>query len=84
MLPVGLDHFAIWIDRVLDLADIRTRRRMTPSMMLPNKPEDWPHVFEQHLNAGDLDAVMALYEPGPVSSPSPAKRWLAMTGFARC
>jgi uncharacterized protein (TIGR02246 family) len=32
-------------------------------MMLPNKPEDLPHVFEQHLNAGDLDAVMALYEP---------------------
>ena len=23
----------------------------------------WPRVFEQHLNAGDLDAVMALYEP---------------------
>ena len=31
--------------------------------MLPDKPEDWPRVFEQHLNAGDLDAVMALYEP---------------------
>ena len=30
--------------------------------MLPDKPEDWPRVFEQHLNAGDLDAVMALYE----------------------
>lgn len=27
------------------------------------KPEDWPRVFAQHLNAGDLDAVMALYEP---------------------
>jgi uncharacterized protein (TIGR02246 family) len=31
--------------------------------MLPDKPEDWPRVFEQHLNAGDLDDVMALYEP---------------------
>ena len=31
--------------------------------MLPDKPGDWPRVFEQHLNAGDLDAVMALYEP---------------------
>ena len=31
--------------------------------MSPHKPEDWPRVFEQHLNAGDLDAVMALYEP---------------------
>jgi uncharacterized protein (TIGR02246 family) len=31
--------------------------------MLPHKPEDWPRLFEQHLNAGDLDAVMVLYEP---------------------
>jgi uncharacterized protein (TIGR02246 family) len=30
---------------------------------LPNTPEDWPHVFEQHLNSGDLNAVMTLYEP---------------------
>ena len=30
--------------------------------MVPQKPEDWPQVFEQHLNAGDLDAVMELYE----------------------
>ena len=31
--------------------------------MLPTNPEDWPSVFEQHLNAGDLDKVMSLYEP---------------------
>ena len=31
--------------------------------LLPNKPEDWPGVFEEHLNAGDLDNVMSLYEP---------------------
>jgi uncharacterized protein (TIGR02246 family) len=31
--------------------------------MVPQQPEDWPQVFEQHLNAGDLDAVMELYEP---------------------
>ena len=30
--------------------------------MLPYNREDWPRIFEQHLNAGDLDAVMALYE----------------------
>jgi uncharacterized protein (TIGR02246 family) len=29
----------------------------------PDKPEDWPHVFERHLNSGNLDAVIALYEP---------------------
>ena len=31
--------------------------------MSPHKPEDWPRLFEQYLNAGDLDAVVALYEP---------------------
>jgi ketosteroid isomerase-like protein len=27
-----------------------------------NEPKDWPRVFERYLNAGNLDAVMALYE----------------------
>jgi uncharacterized protein (TIGR02246 family) len=31
--------------------------------MLPNRPEDWPRRFEQVLNAGALEAVVALYEP---------------------
>jgi uncharacterized protein (TIGR02246 family) len=31
--------------------------------MLPRDPEDWPSVFAQHLNAGDLDQVISLYEP---------------------
>ena len=29
----------------------------------PTKPENWPQAFELRLNAGDLDAVMTLYEP---------------------
>jgi len=29
----------------------------------PGMPEDWPRVFEQRFDAGDLDAVMALYNP---------------------
>lgn len=29
----------------------------------PDKPEDWPRLFEGHLNAGALEAVIALYEP---------------------
>jgi uncharacterized protein (TIGR02246 family) len=33
------------------------------AMSSPN-PEDWPRLFERHLNAGDLDAVVSLYEPG--------------------
>lgn len=36
----------------------------TLSATLPREPEDWPRFFEQHLNAGDLDSVMMLYEPG--------------------
>jgi uncharacterized protein (TIGR02246 family) len=31
--------------------------------MLPRKPEDWPPLFVQHLNSGDLEAVAALYAP---------------------
>jgi hypothetical protein len=32
--------------------------------MLPHKPEQWPSLFEECLNAGDLDAAVALCEPG--------------------
>jgi uncharacterized protein (TIGR02246 family) len=46
----------------LDITPSRTSSSTT-SAMLPDKPEDWPRVFEQYLNAGDLDAVMTLYEP---------------------
>jgi len=31
--------------------------------MLPRKPEDWPRLFVQHPNSGDLEAVVALYPP---------------------
>jgi ketosteroid isomerase-like protein len=31
--------------------------------MLPCKPADWPRLFEERLNGGDLDGVMALYDP---------------------
>ena len=31
--------------------------------MLPRKPEDWSRLFVQHLNSGDLEAVVALYAP---------------------
>jgi uncharacterized protein (TIGR02246 family) len=32
--------------------------------MACHAPEDWPRLFEEHLNAGDLDGVIALYEAG--------------------
>lgn len=31
--------------------------------MSPTEPEDWPRAFEEALNAGDLEAVVALYAP---------------------
>jgi uncharacterized protein (TIGR02246 family) len=37
--------------------------------MLPHKPEEWPGLFERHLNAGDLEAVVALYDPGAIFVP---------------
>lgn len=29
----------------------------------PHPPEDWPRLFTERLNAGDLDGVVALYDP---------------------
>ena len=31
--------------------------------MASSKPEDWPTQFSQHLDAGDLEVILALYEP---------------------
>jgi ketosteroid isomerase-like protein len=31
--------------------------------MSPHKPDEWPRLFEPNLNARELDAVVALYEP---------------------
>jgi ketosteroid isomerase-like protein len=36
--------------------------KATKSTVSPHEPEDWPHLFEQRLNAGDLDEVMTLYQ----------------------
>ena len=37
--------------------------KATKPAMLPHKPEDWPRLFVQYLNSGDLEAVAALYAP---------------------
>jgi hypothetical protein len=31
--------------------------------MLPHKPEDWPRLFVQYLNSGDLEELASLYAP---------------------
>jgi len=41
-------------------ADARKQRKKAYAVAI--KPEDWPRLFEQNFNVGDLDAVMALYE----------------------
>jgi pimeloyl-ACP methyl ester carboxylesterase/ketosteroid isomerase-like protein len=55
------DMVVAMIEEFLDapMPEPKARR----STMSPQKPEEWPRLFEQHLNAGDLDAVMALYDP---------------------
>jgi|SRR5262245_37218681 len=57
--------FTVGLCRASLLSDLGRSKMLSPPMAttLPNKPEDWPHVFEQHLNSGDLNAVMTLYEP---------------------
>ena len=45
-----------------DFARVKASSPAT-STKLPHKPEDWPPEFVEHFNAGDLDAVMSLYEP---------------------
>jgi uncharacterized protein (TIGR02246 family) len=37
--------------------------KATKPAMLPHKPGDWPRLFVQYLNSGDLEAVAALYAP---------------------
>jgi len=34
--------------------------------MSVREPHDWPTVFEKNLNAGDLEQIVSLYEPGAV------------------
>jgi uncharacterized protein (TIGR02246 family) len=57
--------FTVAVCRVGSSVDLARSETSSASgfSTLPRKPEDWPRVFEQHLNAGDLDAVMTLYEP---------------------
>jgi hypothetical protein len=36
--------------------------KVRKSTLSQHKPEDWPRLFEQYLNTGALEAVVALYE----------------------
>jgi uncharacterized protein (TIGR02246 family) len=41
--------------------------------MVKNNPVELDQLFERALNAGDLDALVALYEPQAALMPSPGK-----------
>jgi uncharacterized protein (TIGR02246 family) len=42
--------------------------------MAARTPEECDALFERHLNAGDLDALVALYEPGATLVPTPDEK----------
>jgi uncharacterized protein (TIGR02246 family) len=42
-------------------------------MKITRDPVELDHMFEEALNAGDIDALVALYEPGAALMPSPGK-----------
>jgi uncharacterized protein (TIGR02246 family) len=42
--------------------------------MAPRTPEECDALFERHVNAGDLDALVALYEPDATLVAAPGER----------
>jgi uncharacterized protein (TIGR02246 family) len=57
--------FIVGLCRAASPFDFARAKASAPAMstISPHKPEDWPRQFVEHFNAGDLDAVMSLYEP---------------------
>jgi uncharacterized protein (TIGR02246 family) len=51
--------------------------------MSAHKPEDWPGHFERHLNAGDLEAIVALYEPNASFVPQSGEVVVGRDGIRR-
>src|SRR5215468_4288685 len=57
--------FTVGLCRASPPCDVARSKMSSPttSAALLNKPEDWPRQFEEQLNAGNLDGMLALYEP---------------------
>jgi uncharacterized protein (TIGR02246 family) len=57
--------FIIGLCRASSLLDFARAKASSPAMstISPHKPQDWPREFVENFNAGELDAVMSLYEP---------------------
>ena len=56
--------FIVGLCRAASPFDFARAKASSPAMstISPHKPEDWPRQFVEHFNAGDLEAVMSLYE----------------------
>ena len=52
-------------------------------MMVKGNPVELDRLFEQALNAGDIDALVALYEPQAALMPSPATSSSAPRRYAK-
>ena len=57
--------FIVGLCRDASPFDFARAKASSPAMstISRRKPEDWPRQFVERFNAGDLDAVMSLYEP---------------------
>src|SRR5262245_51650983 len=51
--------------------------------MLTHKPEEWPALFERYLNAGDLEAAVALYDPDASFVPKSGEAVAGRDGIRR-
>jgi ketosteroid isomerase-like protein len=49
----------------------------------PPGPEEWPRLFGQSINAGDLEAALALYEPNASFVASPDETIVGHAGLRR-
>jgi uncharacterized protein (TIGR02246 family) len=55
--------FLVPLFLMLHLTALFQARRLARSAQPKSDPADWPRQFTEHLNAGDLDAVLELYDP---------------------
>jgi uncharacterized protein (TIGR02246 family) len=65
--------FAPWRPKSRFLHAIRGSSVAKETTMAQTRPEDMHQMFARHFNAGDLEAVMALYTPDAALVPQPGQ-----------
>jgi hypothetical protein len=86
-LLIGKANFLSWVIAIIEeyLDAPMPETKPSKATMLPRKPEDWPSLFEQNLNAGDISRRSWHYTNRmPASWRDPAKQLSAATGFVTC